>query len=554
MNARVWHYWSWVALWAVAVGAALVMRPLMPLDETRYFAVAWEMWRSGNIAVPHLNGETYSHKPPLLFWLINLGWVAFGTSELWGRLVAPAFGLASVFLTHRLAGLLWPGSRPAQVLAPWILCGALLWVVTTTLSMFDTMVMFFTLVAPNGVASAATARAEGGVLDRGRFVRGWLLFAVGVGLGVLSKGPVVLVFLLPVALFAPFWWSPAQAAVRVGPVKWYVGLVLGVLAGAALALAWAIPAAVIGGEDFARAIFLGQTTERVAGSFSHGRPFWWYAPMLLALLFPWIVWPTLWRGLRAADWRRDPGLRFTAVWLVGAFLVLSAFTDKQPHYFLPAVPAFALLAGRALTTVGTFESRIWALIVPLVPFAIVGMALVVLGVRPDLAATLGRDAPVTVGVEAVVAGGAFLALIVIVIGVAGAQPMRQVQSLATLSVACVVALHVVAGAAVGHLYDLRSVAARVHVFEREDKPIAHVGKYHGQFHYLGRLERPLDVIDGTEVLAWFAEHPDGVAIYLHRRRGDVVDRGPLYVQPFRGRWLAIWDRGGAALAPEIFTR
>jgi 4-amino-4-deoxy-L-arabinose transferase-like glycosyltransferase len=554
MTSRQTHFLAWTALWIVLVGVALVLRPLMPLDETRYLAVAWEMWREGNLLVPFLNGEAYSHKPPLLFWLINAGWAVVGPSEYWARLVAPAFGLASVFLTYRLAQLLWPGSRTAQIVAPWILCGVLLWDVTTTVSMFDTLVMFFVLVGLNGLALSATARDDGERLRRGQFLRGWALFAVGVGLGVLSKGPVVLVFTLPPALLAPFWWAPAEPKVRVGRGNWYGGLFLGVLLGALIALAWALPAALVGGDAFGRAIFLGQTTERVAGSFSHGRPFWWYAPMLLALLFPWIVWPTLWRGVRAADWRRDPGLRFVAVWLVGAFVVLSLFTDKQPHYFLPAVPAFALLAGRALTAVGAFEAKSWAVLVPVVPFAVVGGALVVLGIRPDVALSLAGDTPVDIGIETVIAGGLFLALVVAAVGFVGNQPLRQVQVLAVLSVACVVALHVVASASLAHLYDLRGVSTRLKIYEAESRPIVYVGKYHGQFHYLGRLEAPIDVVDGHEVAFWFAAHPDGVAVYLHRRRDDVTDRGPLFVQPFRGRWLAIWDQGGATLAPQIFTR
>ncbi len=554
MDARTWHYWSWAALWAVLVATALVLRPIMPLDETRYFAVAWEMWRSGDLLVPHLNGETYSHKPPLLFWLINAGWAVFGVNDLWGRLVAPAFGLASIFMTYRLARLLWPGSRTAQVSAPWVLCGVLLWDVTTTVSMFDTMVMFFVLLALTGVALAATARAEGGNLNRRRFAQGWVLLACGIGFGVLSKGPVVLVYTLPVAVFAPLWWSPAEKSVRVGVANWYLGVTAAILGSAAIALGWAVPSALAGGDEFARAIFLGQTTERIAGSYSHGRPFWWYAAMMPVLLFPWIVWPTLWRGLRLADWRRDPGVRFTALWLAGAFLVLSAFTDKQPHYFLPAAPAFALLAGRALTTVGALEARPWALILPMVPFAVIGMALVVLGIRPDMAAPLAGDAPVTLGLETVIAGGVFFGLVVGVTGLAGTQPLRQVQALAVVSAAFVVALHLVASTALAHLYDLRSVASRVQILEREGRPVAYVGKYNGQFHYFGRLETPIDTVDGGAVVEWFAENPRGVAIYLHRRPADVQNRAPLHVQPFRGRWLALWDKGGAELAPEIFTR
>jgi 4-amino-4-deoxy-L-arabinose transferase-like glycosyltransferase len=49
---------------------SLLTRNLIPVDETRYTTVAWEMWVRSDFLVPHLNGETYSHKPPLLFWLI----------------------------------------------------------------------------------------------------------------------------------------------------------------------------------------------------------------------------------------------------------------------------------------------------------------------------------------------------------------------------------------------------------------------------------------------------------------------------------------------------
>ena len=60
-----------VGLWCAALLAAVVaLRPLTPVDETRYATVAWEMWNSGDWLQLRLNGELYGHKPPLLFWLI----------------------------------------------------------------------------------------------------------------------------------------------------------------------------------------------------------------------------------------------------------------------------------------------------------------------------------------------------------------------------------------------------------------------------------------------------------------------------------------------------
>ncbi|MGQ9846759.1 MAG: ArnT family glycosyltransferase, partial [Bacteroidales bacterium] len=45
----------------------------------RYAEVAREMIRSGDWIVPHLNGEIYIDKPPLLFWLIALPSYIYGS-------------------------------------------------------------------------------------------------------------------------------------------------------------------------------------------------------------------------------------------------------------------------------------------------------------------------------------------------------------------------------------------------------------------------------------------------------------------------------------------
>ena len=68
---------------AALTGVAFVARPMTPIDETRYISVAWEMWLRGDWLVPYKNGEPYSHKPPLMMWLFQIGWAIFGVSEWW---------------------------------------------------------------------------------------------------------------------------------------------------------------------------------------------------------------------------------------------------------------------------------------------------------------------------------------------------------------------------------------------------------------------------------------------------------------------------------------
>lgn len=46
-------------LFALTALTLILLRPLMPVDETRYVAAAWEMRIGGSIWVPHLNGALY---------------------------------------------------------------------------------------------------------------------------------------------------------------------------------------------------------------------------------------------------------------------------------------------------------------------------------------------------------------------------------------------------------------------------------------------------------------------------------------------------------------
>ena len=291
------------------------------------------MWQRGDFLVPFRNGEAYSHKPPLLFWLIHAGWAIFGVNELTPRLVSPLCALGTVWLTSRIAKTLWPDAPWRGGSAAWIALGAMLFVVFAQMLMFDTLLAFCVSIGVLGLATAAQGRA-----------RGFALLALSIGLGVLAKGPVVLLHLLPAALLAPAWMR--RAPMRWS--RWYLGVVLAILGGAAIALAWAIPAGLRGGQAYRDAIFWGQTAHRMVDSFAHRRPFWWYLPMLPILFAPWLVWMPLWRGLRDASIYADPGVRLAALMALFTLAAFSFISGKQVHYLVPQVPSFALLAAFAL--------------------------------------------------------------------------------------------------------------------------------------------------------------------------------------------------------------
>ena len=106
---------------------------------------------------------------------------------------------------------------------------------------------------------------------------------------------------------------------------------------------------------------------------------------------------------------------------------------------------------------------------------------------------------------------------------------------------------------VAPIYDVRAAAGQIASLMQEGRPVAHVGKYHGQYQFLGRLEEPLDVIQGDEIVEWFDRNPNGVVVAYHRSLSE-LSTGPFFTQKFRGRILGLWNRDAALTDPQLFTR
>ena len=135
-------------------------------------------------------------------------------------------------------------------MAPFILLACLLFSYFAAALMFDAMISFFVALGFLGLVRAWKTQAGAG---------GFALLSLGLGGALYAKGPVALLHLLPLALFAPWWMREHRP--RWG--RWYGGVLLALLGGAAMILAWAIPAGFAGGDEYRNAIFWGQTAGRM---------------------------------------------------------------------------------------------------------------------------------------------------------------------------------------------------------------------------------------------------------------------------------------------------
>lgn len=525
---------GWVLTWVALLVVALLTRPLLPVDETRYVAAAWEMWTRGDFLVPHLNGETYSHKPPLMFWAIQAGWSVFGVNEWWPRLVSPLAGLAALFVSRSLARRLWPDMPDIANMVPWLLLGGLFWSLFITVTMFD---MWNALLATLGILGLVVA-------VQGRNVAGFALLGLAIGLGILAKGPVILLYTLPTALLAP-WWLPSDCQIR--PGRWYLGVLAAIGLGAAIGLAWALPAAAAGGEAYTEAIFWGQTAGRVENSFAHGRPWWWYLPLMPLLLYPWSLLPALWRGRVGPPSRQDWQLRLALVWFVPAFVAFCFVSGKQPHYMLPLFPALALFAAHRLSRAG--ELRRGDGFLPGIALVSLGggLAGVILGLIPVARMPAwAADVSPLVGIGFIAAG-----LITMFWRPAGLMPRISVLALA--GPVTIVFIHLFMMTAAAPAYDIRAASRYIAEQQATGHPVAIRGEYHSQFHFLGRMTQPIEKVAWGELKNWMAKNPDGRMILTLR---GALPEGvkPLFSQPYRGQTLTIWDAPGVMAHGDTFRQ
>jgi 4-amino-4-deoxy-L-arabinose transferase-like glycosyltransferase len=317
--------------------AAVFFRPALPIDETRYLSVAWEMFLRHNYFLPTMNFEPYHHKPPLMFWLINASWEILGVHRWSAVLAVTGVSSLCIMLLPRLTKELFPGEENLHKRLPYILVAAAPFLIYGTMIMFDWLLALCVIL---------TWIAAAGFMKSGKFV-----FTVPaglfMGLGVLAKGPVVLIYTLLPFLLAWFWRRDL-------PKKYYAGLGAMFAVGLIPVMFWLIPVYLGTSLEFFEWLVFKQTAGRMAGNFggAHARPFYFYIPLFFALFVPWILLPQFWANLKSLNnWKQDEIMKLCLYTIVPAFVIFSAISGKQPHYLVPMTLFCAILTAKLLENV-----------------------------------------------------------------------------------------------------------------------------------------------------------------------------------------------------------
>ncbi|HEX6841411.1 MAG TPA: glycosyltransferase family 39 protein [Stellaceae bacterium] len=343
--------------------------PPLDRDESRFAQATRQMLESHDFLRIRFQDEARNKKPAGIYWLQAASVAALSDAEssrIWPYRVPSLLGAgAAVLLTFALGSALV--GRPAALAGAALLASALGVVVEAHLAKTDA-VLLATVMAAQGALGAIYMRAR-----RGDETAPWpwaLLFWAAQGVGLLIKGPITPLLGLLTA-------GALSLADR--DLRWLKGLRLlwGVPLMLVIAAPWfiAITAATHGA-------FLGESVGHdLAGKLlgaqeAHGAWPGYYLLLLAATFWPGslLLGPAL-----AWAWqqRKAPAVRFLIAWIVPFWLVLELVPTKLPHYILPAYPALALIAGRAVQALGegALQRRCWLDGLTIALWAIVALAL-----------------------------------------------------------------------------------------------------------------------------------------------------------------------------------
>ena len=297
--------------------------------EARYALVAREMLDARQWILPHLGGEVYADKPPLLFWSIAfIASLGSGVTEWTARLPTALAAVGVCLVTWRIGVRLF--SAPAGLMAALVLAtsGGFFWSGRQALP--DMLLTLWTTWAFCALWEWFSDQRPQAALVAG----------ICMGLATLTKGPVGVVL--------PALSGLMYLAVRCQlPKLWGRNALICLGAFLGVTLSWFVPAVARGGLEYVQTTLLHHSLERYVRAWEHTSPWYFYLGAFPAEFLPWTLFlpQALLAGARMRQYQTQEGWWFAFCWLVTILGFFSISTGKRDIYILPAFPAAALLVG-----------------------------------------------------------------------------------------------------------------------------------------------------------------------------------------------------------------
>ncbi len=333
------------------------------VDETEplFAEAARQMLETGNWITPYFNGETRFDKPPLIYWLIAVGYQLLGVNEWAVRLpsalsamgltlflffVVNRYGRSPISSTPQLTQLRWSSfiSAIALALAPLYFLWARVGVSDLLLTgcMGGSLLCFF-------MGYVHSQQESPPPFFRLGIPRDWYLgFYILTALAVLTKGPIGMV--LPGFIILAFLFYQGNSWQVLKEMRLLSGIIIFLV----ITVPWHVLIIAENGQAYIDSFFGYHNVERFTDVVNdHSGPWYYYFLILLIGFAPLSIYlPSAIAQLkiwRRRFWCRQPRQEqfasFSFFWFIIIFGFFSIAVTKLPHYIIPSLPAAAALVG-----------------------------------------------------------------------------------------------------------------------------------------------------------------------------------------------------------------
>ncbi len=318
------------------------------VDETPplFAAAARAMSESGDWLTPKVNGIFRFDKPPLIYWLMGF-FYSLPKNEIWD-----SFGTLSARLPSALASLLlmlmigdtlfcWPQKGGRQFLSP--IVASLGFALSPLIIIWSrTAVSDALLTGTLGISLLLFWRRMASE-NNDQCISAWVF----LGLAILTKGPVALV--LAILTITSFLVSQKNRKTLLCKINLKKGFLITVL----ISVPWYILELIKVGKPFWDNFFGYHNFQRYTSVVNnHAEPFWFFLYIMILASLPFT--PFLYHGIFIAtrDFFKSSKKScnvtetlyiFSLCWLISVLIFFSLSATKLPSYWLPAIPAAAIL-------------------------------------------------------------------------------------------------------------------------------------------------------------------------------------------------------------------
>lgn len=309
--------------------------PLMVPDEGRYTEIAREMLVTGNYITPHINGTVLMDKPILHYWLEASALKLFGLNEWAARFWPALIGVFGCLLVYASARVLF--DRRTGILSA---------VILATSPLYFCLAHYANMDLEVGVWISAALLMFLVAIKKENNKTFFYLFYFFIALAFLTKGLIGII--LP-GLVIGIWMLLLN--------RWRTLLKMHLITGLLIVLVVAAPWYFLmqqANPDFFNYFFINQQfTRYLSTDFNNAQPVWYYAPILLIGLLPWIILlPKTFLEKISLIWKDKQYYSIELFLLIWPLLIIIFFTlphSKTIGYVVPVTPPLAILLGQTLS-------------------------------------------------------------------------------------------------------------------------------------------------------------------------------------------------------------